>query len=208
MVTYIDEEHTVSVPGWVTDIEAFHRWADADDFPENVHICWLKGEVWVDLSRQQLFTHVGVKTEILAVLSSLVKKEDFGRYLGSGALLSNYAVDISVKPDGLFFSAETLASGRLRLVESKDGGYNELQGSPDMVLEVLSTSSEEKDKVVLKAAYWEAGIREYWLIYAQGSAAVRYLPKRLPWLHEHAQTGRLGEVGGLRQVVPTGRESR
>jgi hypothetical protein len=44
----------------------------------------------------------------------------------------------------------------VRLIVGKDGGFVELQGSPDMVLEVLSASSEEKDTVLLKAAYWEA----------------------------------------------------
>jgi len=33
-----------------------------------------------------------------------------------------------------------------------------------MVLEIVSDSSEEKDFVLLREAYWEAGIREYWLV--------------------------------------------
>jgi Uma2 family endonuclease len=36
-----------------------------------------------------------------------------------------------------------------------------------MVLEVLSESSEEKDEVILKRAYWEADIPKYWLIDAR-----------------------------------------
>lgn len=36
-----------------------------------------------------------------------------------------------------------------------------------MVLEVLSTGSEQKDNVLLKKAYFEAGIREYWLVDAR-----------------------------------------
>src|SRR5439155_21384 len=51
--------------------------------------------------------------------------------------------------------------------EGKDGGFVELQGSPDMVLEILSKSSEQKDKVILKQAYHEAGVREYWLVDAR-----------------------------------------
>jgi Uma2 family endonuclease len=53
------------------------------------------------------------------------------------------------------------------LIEGKEGGFVELQGSPDMVLEVLSKSSEKKDRVLLKTAYWEAGILEYWLVDAR-----------------------------------------
>lgn len=37
-----------------------------------------------------------------------------------------------------------------------------------MVLEVVSPSSETKDKIRLLDAYWEAGIREYWVVDARG----------------------------------------
>jgi Uma2 family endonuclease len=167
VVTFIDEDRRVSVPGWVRDIEAFRRWTDEPDFPEDVYVCWLEGQVWLDFSRQQIFSHVAVKTEITVVLARLADEKDLGRYLTSGALLSNFAADISVKPDGLFFSDDTLASGRMRLVVDGKGGCDELQGSPDMVLEIVSASSEEKDTVVLKTAYWEAEIREYWLVDAR-----------------------------------------
>src|SRR5438105_4589106 len=64
-------------------------------------------------------------------------------------------------------SRSTLRSYRVRLIEGADGGYVELQGTPEMVLEVISRSSEKKDTVVLMKAYWEAGIPEYWLVDAR-----------------------------------------
>lgn len=67
MVTFLNESVRVSVPDWVVDLESFRRWADADDFPETGRIWFLQGEVWVDMSKEQIFTHVGVKTEIAAV---------------------------------------------------------------------------------------------------------------------------------------------
>jgi Uma2 family endonuclease len=36
-----------------------------------------------------------------------------------------------------------------------------------MVLEVLSRSSVRKDRVILRQAYWEAEVREYWLVDAR-----------------------------------------
>ena len=36
-----------------------------------------------------------------------------------------------------------------------------------MVLEVVSDGSVRKDTVVLRRAYWEAGVREYWLVDAR-----------------------------------------
>jgi Uma2 family endonuclease len=55
----------------------------------------------------------------------------------------------------------------VRLIEGKRGGFTELQGSPDMVLEILSDSSQHKDKHQLRQAYWEADIPEYWLVDAR-----------------------------------------
>jgi Uma2 family endonuclease len=168
MVRIIEEDRRFTVPGWVSDINAFRRWVEDNDLPQEARTWWLKGEVWIDMSGEQIFTHVGVKSEITGVLRPLGKQENLGRFFTDGILLSNFAADISGKPDGLFLSDDTLTSDRVRLIEGKKTGYIELQRAPDMVLEVLSESSEEKDEVVLKRAYWEASIPEYWLVDARG----------------------------------------
>jgi Uma2 family endonuclease len=167
MITVIYESEKVSVPSWVVDLESFRRWADADDFPEDGRIWFLKGEVWIDMSKEQIFTHVLVKTEIAAVLRNLVKSQELGLFLGDGALLSNIAADISGILDATFVSHATLQSDRVHLVEGWEGGHVELEGAPDMVLEVVSAGSVHKDTVVLRQAYWQAGIREYWLVDAR-----------------------------------------
>jgi Uma2 family endonuclease len=164
MVMVVNEAQQISVPVQVTDLEAFRRWTDSDDFPDDVRIWWLKGEVWIDMSNEQIFTHVRVKTEITTVLHLLAKQEQLGLYFTDGLLLSNFAADISGNPDGLFLSTVTLASDRIRLIEGRDGGFTELQGSPDMVLEIISKSSVNKDDVVLRQAYWEADVSEYWIV--------------------------------------------
>jgi Uma2 family endonuclease len=160
------ESDKVSVPSWVTTLEAFRRWADAEDFPQTGEICYLKGEVYVDLSKEQIFTHVLVKTRIAAALSDLAETEQLGLFLGDGALLSNVDADMAVVPDAVFVSTDGLRD-RVRLLEGKDEGYVELEGSPDMVLEVVSRSSISKDTEALREAYWEAGVREYWLVDAR-----------------------------------------
>ena len=73
----------------------------------------------------------------------------------------------AANPDLTFLSWATLGSDRIRLIEGKDGRIVEIQGTPDMVLEIVSKSSEYKDAVLLRKAYWEAGIREYWLVDAR-----------------------------------------
>lgn len=167
MITVIYEAEKVSVPTWVADLESFRRWADADDFPEHGRIWFLKGEVWIDMSKEQIFTQVLVKTEVTAVLRSLVKARGLGLFLGDGALLNNLAADISGVPDGMFASQAALQTDRVHLVERWEEDHVELEGTPDMVLEAVSRGSVHKDTVVLRQAYWEAGIREYWLIDAR-----------------------------------------
>jgi len=93
--------------------------------------------------------------------------------LGDGVLLSNFEADISGKPDITFVSHETSGAEKVRQIEGKKGGVTELQGSPDLVVEVISNSSVQKDTVKLREAYWKAGIREYWLADAR-SEKVRF----------------------------------
>jgi len=168
MITVISESNwVVSVPSWVVDLESFRRWADADDFPADGRAFYLKGEVWIDMSKEQLFTHLAVKREFFYVLNGLVKAGDLGLFLPDGLLLSNTRADICVKPDATFVSNDSIQAHRVELIEGWDGGFVEMEGTPDMVLEVVSASSVQKDTVVLRQAYWEAGIIEYWLVDAR-----------------------------------------
>jgi Uma2 family endonuclease len=167
MVKILEESGVIAVPGWVRDIASFRRWTDSEDCPHDYRLGWLKGEVWIDMSKEQVFSHILVKTKISMRLSLIAEEEHLGLFLSDGLLLSNFAADISGNPDGTFLSYETLRSDRVRLIEGKQGGFTEIQGSPDMVLEVVSDSSVQKDDELLRRAYWEAGIREYWLVDAR-----------------------------------------
>jgi Uma2 family endonuclease len=162
-ITFIDDSHRIRVPSEAETLAGFRRWLESDDLPDEARICYLKGDVWIDLSKEQLFSHGQVKTKFAAVLTALVEAGQLGYYWVDGVLLSNEAAEISNKPDGVFVSTTSLQTGRVHLVEGMESGYVELEGSPDMVLEVVSDSSVQKDTVVLRQAYWEAGIREYWL---------------------------------------------
>jgi Uma2 family endonuclease len=167
MNTVVVEGNEVHIPGWVEDLDSFRRWTDSEDFPDAGRICYLKGEVWVDMSKEQLFSHLQVKSKYNIVLGGLAEREQIELYFPDGLLLTNLIADLAWKPDGTFVSATSLRAGLVRLVEGAEGGYVELEGSPDMVLEVVSRSSVHKDTVVLHQAYWEAKIREYWLVDAR-----------------------------------------
>jgi len=82
---------------------------------------------------------------------------------------TNLNAGISTEPDGMFFTYDTLQSGRIRLVADANGGYSELEGSPDMTLEVVSDSSSTRDTLLIKDKYAKAGVDEYWLVDARDS---------------------------------------
>jgi Uma2 family endonuclease len=161
------EKDRVIVPDWVLDLDSFRRWLDSDDIPENARIYYLQGEVWIDMSREQFFTHGVVKTKYGVVVGGLVELHKSGFFVIEGVVLTNDRANFASKPDGLFVANETLDSGRARLIEGVEEGFVELEGTPDMVLEVVSPSSVEKDTVILRQAYWDAGIPEYWLVDAR-----------------------------------------
>ena len=154
--TFIGDDAQLRVPASVTDLESFCEWVETDDVPEKGNIWWLRGEVWADMSKEQLFTHVDLKGAIFAVLYFLVKQNRLGRIFTDGARLTNPTADLSGKPDAMFLSEETLDSDRALLMEGAEAGYVEVVGIPDMVLEVVSTSSVKKDLVVLLDDYWLA----------------------------------------------------
>lgn len=187
--TFIVDEASVHVPRWVVDLSSFRRWAETEDFPEKGQVGYFQGKVWVDMSKQQIFSHLGVQAEYTRGLGTLARSDNRGRYLPDGLFLSNVDVDFAVIPDGTFFTYESLQVGRVRLIEGVHEGFVELEGSPDMVLEVVSRSSLHKDTVVLFHAYWEAGIREYWLVDA------REQPLRFDIYHR----GRKGYLATRRQ---------
>ncbi len=167
--TFVVEAESVHIPAGIADLKSFREWVHSDAFPETGRICYLNGEVWVDMSKEQFLTHNQLKHEIGYVLTGLVRALRLGRFVPDGMLLTNEAADLTVQPDGCYVSREALRDGRVKLQEGKDGGFVELLGTPDMVLEVVSTGSVEKDTVTLRELYWRANIAEYWLVDARGA---------------------------------------
>jgi hypothetical protein len=168
MPLFVYEADQVSVPSWVVDLDSFRRWAEQTEFPEEARVFFLDGQVWVDMSQQQAFTHVKVKSKFTITVGGLVETGNLGHFFPDGLMISNLTAEYAVVPDATFISHDTWNSDRVRLLEGKkEGGCVEIQGTPDMVLEIVSTSSVHKDNVVLRQAYWEAGIPEYWLVDAR-----------------------------------------
>jgi Uma2 family endonuclease len=158
----------IRIPGGITDLDSFRQWLHSDTFPTTGRICFLGGVLWVDLSMEQLYAHNQVKGAVTIVLGTLVRTANLGLFIPDGMHLSHLGAGLSTVPDAIFAFYATLQSGRLqRAPNARQVGAVDLVGTPDMVLEVVSDSSVEKDTVTLPPRYESAGVSEFWRIDAR-----------------------------------------
>ena len=160
----------IDVPETAYTLNGFRDWVNSPEFPERGQISFFKKQVLVDMSPERLESHNKVKTEIAGVIGPLVKQMDIGCFYTDRLWFTNDAADISTEPDASFASWETLESGRFRVIPMRECDQDglEMRGTPDWVVEVISTSSVVKDTDLLLRGYYEAGVVEYWLIDARG----------------------------------------
>lgn len=165
-----DQYLTLRIPAGVVSFAAFHAWSLSDDFPEKGRITYVDQQVFIDMSREEITTHILVKGEISRVLANIAAQEPLGLFFCDGLRLSNEAAGVSNEADATFVKWETLESGRVRFFPraKNPDQYLEIQGTPDLVVEIVSDSSVAKDLKHLRGAYHRAGIGEYWLVDARG----------------------------------------
>jgi Uma2 family endonuclease len=115
------------------------------------------------------------------VLSHRVKRERLGYLQIDRTRISCPQADLSVEPDIVFISYPTFESGGARLVP-KSGQhadrYIEVEGMADLVVEIVSDSSVKKDTRRLPPAYFQAGVREFWLVDARGQTPIFIIHRR------------------------------
>ena len=169
MLTSVILEDEVEIP-MIRSLADFRRWALSDRFPDRGRIDFVAGRIEVDMSPEDLFCHGAPKAAIGAKLFQRIEHADRGHVLIGRSRISVPAADLSVEPDVLFISHESLDSGRMRLVPKvggEPGRYVEVEGAPDLIVEIVSDSSVTKDTERLPAAYAAAGVREFWLVDAR-----------------------------------------
>ena len=168
-------EERLEIPAAAHSLAAFRGWAHSDRFPEDGRIDFLDGNIEVDRSPEDLFTHGTVKTTIAAELHALVAGEDLGLVFVDRARLTAPEAGLSAEPDVLVVLWDSLESGRAQLVPSKTrdpGRYIEIQGAADVVVEIVSDGSVRKDTERLPPLYAESGTRELWTVDARGEQLV------------------------------------
>jgi Uma2 family endonuclease len=152
---------TIRLPMGFANLQAFRRWTKSGDYPERGEYSYLGGDLWVDVTMETLL-HNELKHLFEVVLGGLILNEGLGRYFGDRMRLVNLAAVLSSEPDGMFASAATIRSRRTTWEQGPES--LEVIGSPDVVLEIVSKTSIQKDTVVLRELYATARIQEYWLV--------------------------------------------
>jgi Uma2 family endonuclease len=97
--------------------------------------------------------HQRISRSLLYVIQSYLESHPIGELFSApfDALLSDFDI---VVPDLLYLSNE-----RARFLTPKN-----LQGPPDLVIEILSPSTRSRDRKLKRDLYERAGVQEYWVV--------------------------------------------
>lgn len=111
----------------------------------------IDGEPFMTPSPKTMHQRLIVK--LFKIIDDFVSKGELGE-----VFIAPYDVVLSkhdiVQPDIIFISKE-----RSNIITESN-----IQGSPDMVVEILSSSTKERDLVLKKKLYAAFGIKEYWIV--------------------------------------------
>ena len=97
--------------------------------------------------------HQFIQKKLLIAFDQFVAANDSGTVLGAplDVVLSNTDV---LQPDILFIS-----NGRASIITDQN-----IQGAPDLVIEIISPGTADRDRTIKRARYAKFGVREYWLV--------------------------------------------
>ena len=160
----------LEVPSDALTFDGFLRWATSDEFPERGRIDYLGGRLFIDMAAEEINSHVKLKQALYSALGRFSAEADTGELLVDGTLFANRDADSGSEPDAMFCTFDAIEAGRVRYVERDSGSGRQMsvQGSPDLIVEVVSNSSVRKDTRELRERYFAAGVREYWILDARG----------------------------------------
>ena len=119
--------------------------------PEEKRYQLLDGELI--LAPSPIAKHQRISRRLLVALDQFVQSRDLGEAFGApfDVVLSDYDV---AQPDILFVS-----NARSEIITEAN-----VQGAPDLVVEILSPSTAQYDQGYKRTLYGRSGVREYWLV--------------------------------------------
>ncbi len=119
--------------------------------PEDKRYELLDGELIMAAAPNE--AHQRVQAELGFRLMTFVKAKSLGRIYFAPTDVALSGIDVA-QPDLLFVSSE-----RRHIITPAN-----IQGAPDLVVEILSPATAERDKGYKRALYAQHGVKEYWLV--------------------------------------------
>lgn len=165
----LDED--LHIPAGISSLDRFRHWSRSEHFPDRGRIDYLNGTLEVDLSPEDIYTHGVVKSAIASRLHGLVTEAGRGNVLIDSTRIVCPEAGLSAEPDIVVVLWQSLKDGRIREVPAARGGegrFIELEGAPDLVVEIVSDRSVHKDRERLPRLYAAAGVPELWTADARG----------------------------------------
>ena len=106
--------------------------------------------------------HQRISGNLEFILRRFVRERDLGRvyYAPLDVVLGEGAEREVVQPDIFFISKE-----RYEIIAEE-----EIRGAPDLVVEILSPGTEDRDRHYKKTLYARYGVREYWIVDPEAKA--------------------------------------
>ena len=128
-----------------------HTYDDYLKTPDDKRYELIEGELYMTPS--PITNHQRISRKIEFMLEKYVTENDLGEvfYAPYDVYFNDENV---VQPDILFISKE-----RLDIIGEKN-----LQGAPDLVIEILSESNAYRDLIQKKKLYARYGVKEYWIV--------------------------------------------
>jgi Uma2 family endonuclease len=129
--------------------DEFVAWAMSDEFARAE---WADGAVIIMSPVSE--EHSSLTQWLLSVIGIYVENKDLGKVYGTEFMARFGKLRRRRTPDLLF-----IAKDRLSLVLA-----NHVEGSPDLIMEVVSPDSETRDWEEKHQEYERVGVREYWIV--------------------------------------------
>src|SRR4051794_15265122 len=136
----------VYLPKRMTEAE-FVDWCDDETWAE-----WIDGQVLV--MSPVSFEHAKLTSFLIHLFRGFVDEEDLGEILSEPFQIRFAKLRRRRSPDLIFIS-------RHRLPAPQD---TQFEGAPDLIVEVVSWESQNRDRREKFMEYQEMGVREYWIV--------------------------------------------
>jgi len=120
-------------------------------FPEDKRYEIIDGEVHMVPSPVPYHQDISWRLEL--TISTFVEKNGLGKIYHAPLDVVLSETDV-VQPDIMFISKE-----RLNIITERN-----IQGAPDLIVEIISPTSEYRDRVIKRKLYSKYEVKEYWLV--------------------------------------------